>query len=82
MARGYGDYAEASSIKTPGIRPAFFLTPVPAFPTVVIESAVTGEVTPVLSVEPVAVVFKIHAIAEVATPCGIIIVVITRIIPV
>jgi hypothetical protein len=51
-----------------------------AVPTIVVEPAVT-EIPFVLSVEPVAVVFIIHAIVIVAAPCGIIIVAITRIIP-
>jgi hypothetical protein len=45
-----------------------------------IKSAVT-EIPSVLSVEPVAKVLIIHAIVIVAAPCGIIIVVITWIIP-
>ena len=80
MAGDHGDRAQEKSINLPGQAGQICLTPVPAFPAVVIEPAVT-EVASVLSVEPVAIVLIIHAIAIVAAPCGIIIVVITWIIP-
>jgi hypothetical protein len=49
-------------------------------PTVLIEPAIT-EIASVLSVELVAIVLEVHAVMVMTTPGGIIIVIITRVVP-
>ena len=80
MAGDHCDHAQEEIKNARIFGRAFGLTPISAVPTVMVEPAVM-EIVSVLPVEPMTIVFIIPAIAVMAMPFGIIIVIVAGIIP-